>query len=136
MEGYGTYMAQVAEVSVRGGKLEIHKITCATDCGQMINPSIVESQVQGSIVFGLSAALWGEINIAGGQVQEQNFDTIRVLRIDELPELELVTVKSEAAPGGMGEPATALVAPAVCNAIFAATGMRIRSLPLAAHGLV
>ena len=75
MSGYDTYLAQVAEVSVQGGKLKVHRIVCAIDCGQMVNPDIVQAQAEGSIVFGLTAALWGEINIASGQVQEQNFDT-------------------------------------------------------------
>lgn len=129
MEGYNTYMAQVAEISVRDGKLKVHRITCATDCGQIIDPGTVEAQTQSSIIFGLSAALWGEINMQGGRVQQQNFDTMRVLRMNEIPELNLHVIESSRDPGGMGEPATALVAPAVANAIFAATGKRIRRLP-------
>jgi isoquinoline 1-oxidoreductase beta subunit len=135
MEGYNTYMAQVAEVSIDKGKVIVHKITCAVDCGQVINPDIVNAQIQGSIIFGLSAALWGEINIKEGEVQEQNFDSMRVLRINEVPEIDIHVVDSDRDPGGMGEPATALVAPAVCNAIYAATGKRIRSLPLSKHKL-
>jgi len=137
MEGYNTYMAQVAEVSVdpNTGKVTVHRITCAADCGQVINPGIVDAQIQGAIIFGLSAALWGEINIVAGAVQETNFDNMRILRIREIPEIDIQVVDSNRDPGGMGEPATALVAPAVCNAVFAATGKRLRSLPLSSHGL-
>jgi isoquinoline 1-oxidoreductase beta subunit len=135
MEGYGTYLAMIADVAVEDGRVRVRKITCVVDCGQMVNPSIVEAQVQGSIVFGLTSALWGEITIDGGRVQQQNFDTYRLLRMNEMPELDIELVVSADAPGGIGEPATALVAPAVANAVFAATGQRIRSLPLAKHGL-
>lgn len=131
MEGYDTYMAQVAEVSVTGGKLKVHKILCVVDCGQMVNPSIVEAQTFGGIVFGLTAALWGQITIKGGEVQEKNFDTYRLLRINEAPEIQVHLTESQAPPGGMGEPSVALVAPAVCNAIFKATGKRLRKLPIA-----
>jgi isoquinoline 1-oxidoreductase beta subunit len=135
MEGYDTHLAQVAEISVVGGELKVHKITCVVDCGQMVNPRIVESQIESGIVFGLSAALWGEVTIVGGQVQQTNFNSYRVLRGDEMPELDLHLLPSDDPPGGIGEPAVALVAPAICNAIFAATGKRLRSLPIAAHVL-
>jgi isoquinoline 1-oxidoreductase subunit beta len=136
MSGYDTYLAQVAEVSVQGNQLKIHKIVCVIDCGQMVNPSIVQAQAEGSIVFGLTAALWGEINLANGRVQEQNFDAYRLLRINETPEIEVHLLESTEKPGGMGEPAVALVAPAVCNAIYAATKKRIRKLPIAKQGFV
>jgi len=136
MEGYSTHLAQVAEVSVTGGELKVHKITCVVDCGQMVNPRIVESQIESGIVFGLSAALWGEITLRAGQVQQTNFNSYRLLRSNELPELDVHLVPSGAPPGGIGEPAVALVAPAICNAIFAATGKRLRSLPIAAHSLL
>ena len=137
MEGYGTYMAEVAEISLEeDGQIRVHRITCAVDCGRVINPDIVNAQVQSGIVFGLSAALWGQIDIENGQVQQQNFSGgLRILRIDEVPQIDVVPVASDADPGGMGEPSTALVAPAVCNAVFAATGRRLRSLPLSVHGL-
>lgn len=132
MEGYGSYLAQVAEVSVGGdGAVTVHRITCAVDCGRMVNPAIVESQVEGGIVFGLSAVLWGDVTLAGGRVAETNFHQYRVLRIDEMPRIDVHLAQSTEAPGGMGEPSTALVAPAVCNAVFAATGRRVRSLPIA-----
>ncbi len=134
MEGYGSYLAQVVEVSVKGGAPKIHRITCVVDCGRMVNPNIVDQQVEGSILFGLTAALWGEVTLKGGQVQERNFDRYRLLRLPESPRIEVVLLESTEAPGGMGEPATALIAPALTNAIFAATGKRLRSLPIARQG--
>ncbi|NBU24087.1 MAG: xanthine dehydrogenase family protein molybdopterin-binding subunit [Gammaproteobacteria bacterium] len=136
MEGYGTYMAQVVEVSVTGGALKVHRITCAVDCGRMVNPNIVDQQVEGSILFGLTAALWGEITLKGGQVQEKNFDRYRLLRLHESPHIDVVLLDSTEAPGGMGEPGTAVVGPALANAIFAATGKRLRALPIARQGVV
>jgi isoquinoline 1-oxidoreductase subunit beta len=136
MEGYGTYMAQVAEVSIGpDGKAKVHRIVCAVDCGQTVNPDTVMAQVESSIVFGLSATLWGEINVQNGRVQQQNFDKYRLLRMNEMPRIDTYIVQSREAPGGIGEPAVALVAPAVSNAIFAATGRRLRSLPLSRHRL-
>jgi len=135
MEGYNTYMSQVADISVRGGKIKVEKITCAVDCGQVINPSGVRAQVQSAVIFGLSAALWGQIDIDGGRVRQRNFDTMRALRINEIPEIDIHIVDSDRDPGGMGEPATALVAPAVANAYYKARFERIRSLPFSAHGL-
>ncbi len=135
MEGYTSQIAQVAEISVDRGELKVHKITCVVDCGQMVNPRIVESQIESGIAFGLTSALWGEITISEGRVQQTNFNTYRILRSNELPELDVHLVESDAAPGGIGELAVAPVAPAICNAIFAATGKRLRSLPIAAHAL-
>jgi isoquinoline 1-oxidoreductase beta subunit len=134
MSGYDSYLAQVAEISVQGGKLKVHRIVCAIDCGQMVNPGIVEAQAEGSIVFGLTAALFSEINIARGRVQEQNFDDYRMLRMNETPQIDVYVVNSTEKPGGMGEPAVALVAPALCNAIYAATRKRLRTLPIAKQG--
>jgi isoquinoline 1-oxidoreductase beta subunit len=134
MSGYDSYLAQVAEVSVDGGKLKIHRIVCVVDCGQIVNRNIVEAQIEGSILFGLTAALFGEINIDGGKVKERNFDSYRTLRMSETPKIDIQLIESDDKPGGMGEPAVALVAPAVCNAIFAATGKRIRSLPIVKQG--
>jgi isoquinoline 1-oxidoreductase beta subunit len=114
----------------------VHRIVCALDCGQMVNPTIVEAQVESSIVFGLTAALWDEINLESGQVRQKNFDSYRLLRMNEMPKLETHVIASAETPGGIGEPATALVAPAVANAIFMATRRRVRSLPFARHGLV
>jgi isoquinoline 1-oxidoreductase beta subunit len=131
MEGYGTYVAQVAEVSLVNGQVKIHKITCAVDCGQMINPSIVEAQMTSGMVFGLSAALWGEVTLNQGQVQQSNFDNYRVLRMNEVPQMDVSMVESQEAPGGVGEPSTAVIAPALANAVFAATQKRVRALPMA-----
>lgn len=133
MEGYTSHVAQVAEVSVDGGRLKVHKIFCVIDCGQTVNPRIVESQLQSGIVYGLSAALWGDITLQGGRVQQQNFHDYRVLRLNETPEIDIHIIPSSAPPGGIGETGVPPVAPAVCNAIFAATGKRLRSLPISAH---
>jgi isoquinoline 1-oxidoreductase beta subunit len=135
MEGYGTYMAQVAEISLDAGKVKVHRIYCATDCGQQVNPDTVVAQIESSALFGYSALMWGEINVQGGRVQQTIFDTYRVARINDVPRIDAYVVDSIEAPGGIGEPATALVAPAVCNAIYAATGRRLRSLPLTRHRL-
>ena len=135
MEGYTTHLAQVAEISIVGGELKVHKIVCVVDCGQMVNPRIVESQIESGIVFGLSAALWGEVTIVGGKVQQTNFNNYRLLRNNELPELVVHLVDSDAAPGGIGEAAVPLVAPAICNAIFTATGRRLRALPIGTQKL-
>ena len=131
MEGYTTHLAQVVEISIVRGELKVHKIVCAVDCGQMVNPRIVESQIAGGIVFGLSAALWGEVTISGGRVQQTNFNNYRVLRGNEMPEVDVHLVESNEAPGGIGEAGVPLVAPALCNAIFTATGKRLRTLPIA-----
>ena len=135
MEGYTSYIAQVAEISIERGQLKIHKIVCVIDCGQTVNPRIVESQIESGIVYGLSAALWGDITLSNGRVQQSNFNDSRVLRLNELPELDVHIIQSDAAPGGLGEIGVPPVAPAVCNAIFAATGQRLRSLPIALHSL-
>ena len=136
MEGYTTHLAQIAEISLEQGALKVHRIVCVVDCGQMINPRIVESQIESGIVFGLSAALWGEVTIAAGRVQQTNFNNYRLVRGNEMPEIDVYLVDSSEPPGGIGEPAVALVAPAICNAIFAATGKRIRSLPIGAQNLL
>lgn len=136
MSGYDSYLAQVAEISLQGEQLKVHRIVCAVDCGQMVNPGIVQAQAEGSIVFGLSAALFGEINVVNGKVQEQNFDAYRLLRMNEVPAIEVHLMESTEKPGGMGEPAVALVAPAVCNAIYAANRKRLRKLPIAKQGIM
>lgn len=132
----GSYTAQVAEVSVSGGKLRVHRVVCATDCGQVVNPAIVEQQIRSGIVFGLSAAMKGEITIEGGRVQQANFHQYDVVRMDEAPVVEVHIVPSTEAPGGMGEASVPSIAPAVCNAIFAAMGKRVRRLPIQAADLV
>jgi len=129
--GFGSYVAAVAEVSVSAeGKLKIHRIVAATDCGHAVNPAQIERQVEGSFVYGLSAALHGECTVKDGRIVEINFDSYNVLRMDEMPPVETVIVASGGFWGGVGEPTIAVAAPAVLNAIFAATGKRVRSLPL------
>jgi isoquinoline 1-oxidoreductase subunit beta len=135
MEGYTTHLAQVAEISIEAGALKVHRIVCVVDCGQMINPKIVESQIESGIIFGLTATLWGEVTISSGKVQQTNFNNYRVLRGNEVPSIEVHLLESDELPGGIGEPAVALVAPAICNAIFTATGLRIRTLPIGAQKL-
>jgi isoquinoline 1-oxidoreductase subunit beta len=136
MEGYTSYIAQVAEVSIEAGELKVRKITCVIDCGQTVNPRIVESQLESGIVYGLTAALWGAVTLHSGRVQQRNFNDYRVLRLNEMPVLDVYVIPSDARPGGIGEAAVPPVAPALCNAIFAATGKRLRSLPIVAHRLV
>lgn len=126
----GSFTAQVAEVSVTNGKIKVHKVVCATDCGQVVNPAIIEQQVRSAIVFGLSAALKGELTIDKGRVQQANFHQYDVVRIDETPVVDVHIVKSTEAPGGMGEAAVPPIAPAVCNALYKATGKRVRRLPI------
>ncbi len=129
--GFGAYVAAVAEVSVGDdGKLKIHRIVAATDPGHVVNPAQVERQIEGSFVYGLSAALYGEITIKDGRVEQENFDSYEVMRLEAMPAVETVLVPSGGFWGGVGEPTIAVAAPAVLNAIFAATGKRIRNLPL------
>jgi isoquinoline 1-oxidoreductase subunit beta len=136
MEGYTTHLAQVAEISIESGLLKVHRIVCVVDCGQMVNPRIVESQIESGIIFGLSAALWGEVTLSGGRVQQTNFNNYRVLRGNEMPQIDVHLLESDELPGGIGEAAVALVAPAICNAIFTATGKRLRSLPIGSQNLL
>ncbi|MDO8298210.1 xanthine dehydrogenase family protein molybdopterin-binding subunit [Lacisediminimonas sp.] len=134
--GFGSYVAACAEVSVSSdGVLKIHRIVASTDPGHVVNPQQVEAQVEGSFVYGLSAALYGECTLKGGRMEQENFDTYRVMRMDEMPVVETVLVPSGGFWGGVGEPTIAVAAPAVLNAIFAATGKRIRDLPLKNHSL-
>jgi len=128
---FGSYLSQVAEVEVSGdGAVRVRRIVCAVDCGLTVNPGIVAAQMEGGTLFGLTAALYGEINLENGRVRQSNFNTYRPLRINEAPVVETHLVKSTEAPGGIGEAATAVVTPAVTNAIFAASGKRIRALPI------
>jgi len=126
----GSYNAQVAEVSVQNGKLRVHRVVCAVDCGHAINPAGIEQQIQSGIVYGLSASLKGAITIDHGRVVQGNFNHYDVLRIDEMPVVEVHIVPSQNAPGGIGEASTPTIIPAVANAIFAATGRRLRTLPI------
>ena len=129
--GYGSYVAACAEVSVSAdGRLKIQRIVAATNPGHAVNPAQIERQVAGSFVYGLSAALYGECTVNGGAIEQTNFDSYNVMRIDEMPKVEVVIVPTGDFWGGVGEPTIAVAAPAVLNAIFAATGKRIRALPL------
>jgi isoquinoline 1-oxidoreductase beta subunit len=129
-EAEGSIVAEVAEVSVESGRIRVHAVTAVVDCGMVINPLGVDAQVQGSIVYGLSAVLHGGLTFDGGRIRESNFHNYPVLRMNEMPRISVHVIESGAAMGGVGEPATALIAPAVANAVFALTGQRLRSLPL------
>ena len=131
----GSFNAQVAEVSIEKGKPKVHRVVCAVDCGQTINPGILEQQIQSGIVYGLSAALKGAITIDRGRVQQANFNQYDPLRMDEMPVVEVYVVQNQLAPGGIGEASTPTVAPAVANALFALTGKRLRKLPILAQDL-
>jgi len=126
----GSIVAEVAEVSVEKGRIRVHAVTCAVDCGTAVNPLGIEAQIQGSVVFGLSAALHGKLTLQGGAVQESNFHDYPVLRMHEMPRVSVHIMPSTAKMGGIGEPATAPIAPAVANAVFALTRQRLRTLPL------
>jgi CO/xanthine dehydrogenase Mo-binding subunit len=129
-EDTGSYVAEVAEVSLAADRVRVHKVTVAADCGRVIHPGIVEAQLSGAVVAGLSAALYGEITIENGRVKQGNFRDYRVVRIDEMPEVSVHLVPSQEEPGGVGEPGVPPLAPAVTNALFALTGVRVRKLPI------
>jgi isoquinoline 1-oxidoreductase beta subunit len=133
-DSYGSFVAMAVEASVdKSRKLIVHKVFCAIDCGVVVNADLVRAQMESSVVFGLSSALFGEITLKNGVVEQSNFDDYPVLRMYQTPRIEVILVPSSAHPGGVGEPAVACVAPALANAIFFATGERIRSLPLKNH---
>lgn len=126
---FGTYGTQVAEVSVdQRGQVSVHKVTCVVDCGRSIVPDSVVAQMQGGAIFGLSAALFGNITFKDGRIEQGNFDTYRVLWMNETPVIETHLLDSNETPGGIGEVSTVTIAPAVVNAVFAATGKRLRKL--------
>ena len=135
-EAYNTFVAAVAEITVAAdGAVRMHRIVVALDPGTVVNPLTAEMQTESAVVFGLTAALYGEITIKDGRVEQSNFNDYRMLRLAEMPKVETVLMPSGGFWGGCGEPPVAVVAPALCNAIFAATGKRIRSLPLKNHDL-
>ena len=130
-KSFDSYVAEVAEISLRpDGTPRVHRVVCAVDCGPVVNPSIVEAQMEGAIVYGLTAALWGEITIDKGRAQQSNFHNYQMLRLADMPKVEVHIVPSTDSQGGVGEPGTPPIAPAVCNAIFALNGKRIRKLPI------
>jgi isoquinoline 1-oxidoreductase beta subunit len=132
MNAWNTYMAMVAEIVMgEDGLPVVKRIVCAVDCGQAINPMTIRAQIEGGAIFGISGALHGEITIANGRVEQSNFHDYRVVRMSEAPVVETHIVASTANPGGMGEPPTAAIGPALANAVFAATGKRVRKLPIA-----
>jgi isoquinoline 1-oxidoreductase subunit beta len=128
---WGSYLAEVAEVAVsQTGDVRVNRVVCAVDCGTVINPDIVKAQIESGINFGISAALWGEVTLKNGRVEQSNFHNYRVVRMNEAPTIEVHLVRNLEAPGGIGEPGTSITAPALANAIFAATGKRLRRLPV------
>jgi len=128
---FGTYMALIAEVEVaKNGNVRVKRVVCAVDCGSVVDPDTIEAQVQGAVIFGTSAALHGEITLKNGRVEQSNFDNYQVVRMNEAPAIEVHIIRNNEAPGGMGEPGTSAIMPAIANAIFAATGKRLRKLPI------
>ena len=135
LKSFGSIVGQVAEVSKLGDKqLKVDKMYCVIDCGRIVNPDTVEAQMQSGIIYGLSAALFGEITMTDGQIDQQNFPQYEMVRMKTSPLVKVHIMEVDEYPGGVGEPATPPAAPAVANAIFAATGNRVRSLPLIKHG--
>jgi isoquinoline 1-oxidoreductase beta subunit len=135
-QSFGSYVAEVAEVSVaEDGTPRVHRVVAAVDCGQVVNPEIIRRQIEGSIVYGLTAALYDKITFKGGRVEQGNFHDYPMLRMSEMPRVEVHILPSTEAPGGIGEPGTPPIAAAVANAIFAATGKRLRALPFEAAQL-
>ena len=129
-QSFGSIVAQIAEVSIEGNEIRVHKVTCAIDCGIAVNPNIIAQQMESGVIFGLSAALFGEITIKDGKILQQNYHDYPVLRMDRAPFVDTVIIKNAEPPEGVGEPGTPPIAPAVANAVFALTGKRLRSLPL------
>ena len=128
---FGSYLAQVAEVEVaKDGSVRVRRIVCAMDCGTVVNPDTVQAQLQSGAIFGTTAALYGEVTLKNGRVEQTNFDTYQMIRMNEAPAIEVYTVKSAEPPGGMGETGTSCIVPAIANAIFAATGKRLRKMPV------
>jgi len=135
-ESFGSFVAQVAEASVsKEGKVKVHRVVCAIDCGPVVNPDTIRAQMEGAVVFGLTAALYGEITLENGRVKQRNFHDYPLLRMNEVPAIEAHIVPSEDKMGGVGEPGVPPVAPAVANAVFAASGRRARRLPFRAEDL-
>jgi isoquinoline 1-oxidoreductase beta subunit len=130
MNAFGSFFSMVVDVTVDQGEVTVNHVVCAVDCGMVVNPNTIEAQVQGGIIFGITAALYSEITIKDGRVQQSNFTDYRILRIDQTPNIDVHIVKSTEAPGGIGEPGTAALAAALANAIYAATGKRLRQLPV------
>jgi isoquinoline 1-oxidoreductase subunit beta len=136
MEGYDTYMAQVAEISMNpDGSVRVHRVTVAADLGRMVNPDTVEAQIQSGIIFGMGPALMQEITVDKGRVQQTNFNTFPLVRMNQAPVIDITLVESTEKPGGIGEPATAVIVPAIANAVATLTGKRVRKLPMTAEAI-
>jgi isoquinoline 1-oxidoreductase beta subunit len=133
-ESFGSVVAQVAEVSIQNAAIRVHRVVCAIDCGTAVNPMTIAAQMESGIAFGLSAALHSQLTFKDGRVQQSNFHDYRVLRLNEMPTVEVHIVPSDAPPSGVGEPGTPPIAPAVANAVFALSGQRLRRLPLQLAG--
>jgi CO/xanthine dehydrogenase Mo-binding subunit len=129
-KSFGSYVAQVCRVSVAGSEVQVLEVFCVVDCGRVVHPGVVKSQMESGIIYGLSAALYGEINHDAGAVVQGNFDDYPVLRCDVCPRMVTEVLESNEDPTGAGEPGTPPIAPALCNALFRATGKRIRALPV------
>ena len=128
---FGTHVAQIAEISIdTSNQIKVHKVTSAVDCGITVNPMTIRAQIQGSIVFGLGATIKSEMTVKNGRVNESNFDDYQVIRMDEMPQINVHIIKNNENPGGIGEPGLPPIAPAIANAVFAASGKRIRKLPI------
>ncbi len=129
-ESFGSFVAQVAEVSLERGRVRVHRVTCVVDCGMIVNPDSIRAQMEGAIVFGLTAALKSEITIQDGHTVQRNFDDFQLLRFDEMPEVDVHILPSSESPGGIGEPGVPPAAPAVANAVYKLTGKPVRSIPI------
>jgi isoquinoline 1-oxidoreductase beta subunit len=135
VESFGSYCAEVAEVSVSDSReVRVHRVDVAIDCGATVNPEIIREQMESAVVYGLSAAFTEAITVQRGQVEQANFDDYPILRIDQMPEVRVHIMDNDKEPGGVGEPGTPPIAPAVANAILAATGEPVRKLPLPRSG--
>ncbi len=133
---FGSYLAHVAEVEVsKEGTVRVRRVVCAVDCGTVVNPDTVQAQIQSAVIFGATAALHGEITLKNGRVEQTNFHNYQMLRMNESPAIEVHVVKSAEPPGGMGEIGTSAIVPAIANAIFVATGKRLRKMPVDASEL-
>ncbi|MGG2048236.1 xanthine dehydrogenase family protein molybdopterin-binding subunit [Burkholderia gladioli] len=130
LHAFGSFFSMVADVSVDNGEVRVNRVVCVVDCGMVVNPDTVEAQIQGGIIFGITAALYGEITIRDGRVEQSNFTDYRMLRINQTPRIDVHIVKSAEAPGGIGEPGTSAIAAALSNAIHAATGRRLYQMPV------
>ena len=133
-ESFGSRVAEVAEVSIEGGKVRVHRVVCAADCGMVVHPDLVHAQLEGAILFGLSAALFGEVNVEGGRVKQSNFHDYQVARMSDSPRIDVYLLPSTDVPGGVGEIGTPPIAPAIANAVFALTGVPVRRLPIRVGG--